>query len=345
MTTDSSIHIDSSATLPDGYTQRALTVDDAEAAAHLHNVAYQARGEDETFTAEMFLRWWEDPHWDMATSSQVFFNPQGEMIGYLIESHYYNPTHPNIGWELIIDDQWQTVLRVMMAWGEQHALPALELCQPEERFAPATGCNAETPEQTFLESLGYAATRYFYRMGITFQEAPTAQDLPEGFTLKTFQYPADLEALAMAQDDMWRDHYGYIEHPSSEIISRWKDRVEKTPKFDPTMWYIATDNATGEIAGLVLCDPEDETKTDQGYIGIVGVRRAYRKRGLAQTMMSQAFAEFWRRGQKTVCLGVDGSSITGATRLYERVGMSVVARYVRMEKEMRPGVERMNVGH
>ncbi len=72
------------------------------------------------------------------------------------------------------------------------------------------------------------------------------------------------------------------------------------------------------------------------------MKRAYRKKGLAQAMLTHAFAEFWKRDQKTVGLGEDASSPTGATRLYERVGMTVAERYVRMEKEMRPGVERMN---
>jgi mycothiol synthase len=345
MTMDFSIHIDSSATLPEGYTQRTATFEDAAAVAHVVSTSYQSHGEDDTFTPELILRRWQNPDLDLAADSQVFFNSQGEMIACLILWYHRNPTRPWLDWEMGIDDQWQSVLRVLIAWGEHRALQALALCQPEECFAPVTDCYAETPQQTFLESLGYRGIRYFYQMGVTFQEAPTPQSLPEGFTLKTFDYPTELEALAVAQNEMWLDHYGYISRPVTEAIEMWKTIIENDPRFDPTMWYIATDNATGEIAGLVLCDPEYATNADQGFISIVGVRRAYRKKGLAQAMMSQAFAEFWRRGQKTVCLGVDAQSPTGATRLYERAGMSVLQRYIRLEKPLRPGVERMNTGN
>ncbi len=175
-------------------------------------------------------------------------------------------------------------------------------------------------------------------------EAPTVLDLPEGFTLRSFDYPAELETLIAAKDDMWQDHYGYIKRPLADIVADWRHGIENDQKFDPTMWYVATDNASGEIAGLVLARIEDFTNEHEGYIQIVGVGRAYRKKGLAQAMLTHAFADYWQRGQKTVCLGVDASSPTGATRLYERVGMSRVRRFIRMEKEVRPGVERMNTG-
>lgn len=235
-------------------------------------------------------------------------------------------------------------MRVLVAWGEQRTLQSLERCEPDERLAPITFCHAGSVNHIFFELLGYQPIRYSFHMGITLQEAPSVIPVPAGFTIKTFDYPAELEAVVIAQDEMWEDHYGYVSHPLAERLEDWTQFIANDPKFDPTMWFVAVDDATGEIAGLVLCELEAATKPDEGYISIVGVRRAYRKRGLAQAMLTHAFAEYWRRGQKTVGLGVDGSSLTGATRLYERVGMTITKRYSRLEKELRPGVERMNTG-
>jgi mycothiol synthase len=340
MTSDSLTQIDSSAGLPAGYSQRAATLEDAADIARLFCEASDARGEDYVVTSEEITRRWQYPLWDIVTSSQSFFNPQGEIVAHVEVWNHHDPTHPWINWEMLIDDHWEAVLRVLMAWGEQKTLRALERCQPEERFAPVTDCSEGTPQHALLTSLGYRNIRHFYHMSITFQAAPVVQGLPEGLTLRTFDYPADLEAMAIAQDEIWQDHYGYVARPQAQVIAMWKDRIEKNSRFDATTWYLAIDDATGEIAGLVLCDPREPTKPDQGYINIIGVRRAYRKKGLAQAMITHAFAEFWRRGQTTVTLGVDASSLTGATRLYERVGMSILYTSVRMEKEMRPGVER-----
>ncbi|MEO8247502.1 MAG: GNAT family N-acetyltransferase, partial [Chloroflexota bacterium] len=50
-----------------------------------------------------------------------------------------------------------------------------------------------------------------------------------------------------------------------------------------------------------------------------------------------SFGGFWERGIRTVSLGVDAGSLTGATRLYESVGMSVEQAYDRVEKVVREG--------
>jgi mycothiol synthase len=331
--------------LPDGYTQRPAVLSDAEAVARVYTAAAQSRGESEIYTAELITNRWQNPACDLPTSSQVFLNAQGYIIACLSLWDELNPTHPWMEWEVMPGEHWHTVTTAVLAWGEHRSQQTMARCQPDERFSPMMGYNAALSDDVaFVESLGYQRARYFYRMAITLQEPPMVQAMPEGFTLKTFDYPSELEALVIAREEMWQDHYAHIQHPISELIEGWKYGIEMDPKFDASMWFIATDNTTGEIAGIVLCRIEDPTKAEQGYIHVVGVRRAYRKQGLAQAMLTRAFAEFWNRDQKTICLGVDASSPTGATRLYERVGMTPVHQYVFLEKEMRSGVERMNAG-
>jgi ribosomal protein S18 acetylase RimI-like enzyme len=48
----------------------------------------------------------------------------------------------------------------------------------------------------------------------------------------------------------------------------------------------------------------------------------------------QAFKEFHARGFREVGLGVDAASLTGATRLYESVGMRVTAQFDIYEKQL-----------
>jgi mycothiol synthase len=71
-----------------------------------------------------------------------------------------------------------------------------------------------------------------------------------------------------------------------------------------------------------------------GWIASLGVRKPWRKRGLGLAILLRTFHEFYARGERSVGLGVDSENQTGATRLYERAGMHVVAEDVVWEKEL-----------
>ena len=76
-----------------------------------------------------------------------------------------------------------------------------------------------------------------------------------------------------------------------------------------------------------------------GWIPTLAVRKPYRRRGLGQALLQHAFRALQARGVQRVGLGVDAKNKTGATRLYERVGMHVDQETVHYEIELRPGRE------
>jgi hypothetical protein len=45
--------------------------------------------------------------------------------------------------------------------------------------------------------------------------------------------------------------------------------------------------------------------------------------------------EFYKRGMKTIGLGVDASNPSGTTRLYQRAGMVVASEFITYDKELR----------
>ena len=64
------------------------------------------------------------------------------------------------------------------------------------------------------------------------------------------------------------------------------------------------------------------------------MRRPWRGKGYAKALLLHTFREFYERGMPRVTLGVDAESPTGATHLYERVGMHVEAENVVFEKAL-----------
>jgi ribosomal protein S18 acetylase RimI-like enzyme len=92
-----------------------------------------------------------------------------------------------------------------------------------------------------------------------------------------------------------------------------------------------------EIAAVCLCRPTSHDDPDMAWVNTLGVRRPWRRQGLALALLHDTFGHFYRDGQKRVGLGVDASSLTGATRLYEKAGMHVSRQYDTYEKELRSG--------
>jgi ribosomal protein S18 acetylase RimI-like enzyme len=74
-------------------------------------------------------------------------------------------------------------------------------------------------------------------------------------------------------------------------------------------------------------------------VEVVGVRRPWRKQGLALALLQHAFAEHYRRGIREIGLSVDAESLTGAPRVYARAGMQVAQNFVIYRKELRAGAD------
>jgi ribosomal protein S18 acetylase RimI-like enzyme len=109
----------------------------------------------------------------------------------------------------------------------------------------------------------------------------------------------------------------------------WWEMRSNDPQFDPSLWFLVRDG--DEIAAINRCEGG---RHGGGYVGLLGVRKPWRKRGLGKALLLHAFREFRDRGYDRATLGVDSENPTGATRLYESVGMHVETTFVTFEKEL-----------
>ena len=176
---------------------------------------------------------------------------------------------------------------------------------------------------------GYSPLRYYWRMEIDLTAPPAPANFPEGLELRPFVKEEHADAVLDAQNESFRDHWGH--HDLS--FEAWAPRKFGRQDFDPTLWMIAWDR--DEIAGF----SQNRYRQGIGWIGTLGVRCPWRKRGLGEALLLHSFAEFYKRGTSTIGLGVDAQNPTGATRLYQKVGMRPVSEFVFYEKELRPGRE------
>lgn len=169
-----------------------------------------------------------------------------------------------------------------------------------------------------FEQRGYREVRRFYDMAIELDALPPAGDI-EVATLQEGEEQAFYAALEEAFQDHWEHH--------SADFDEWWSRHSGHAGFDRSLWFVVRDD--GEIAAVCR---NEANRNGGGYVGAIGVRRAYRGKGYAKALLLRTFREFYDRGMPRVTLGVDAESPTGATHLYERVGMHVELEHVVLEK-------------
>jgi mycothiol synthase len=200
-----------------------------------------------------------------------------------------------------------------------------------EAFARAEGASkifAAAPEpdaeaRALFESHGYREVRRFYEMAIELTEEPSEPALPSGLVmdeLRDDEYEAFYEAL----NESFAEHWEWHQTPYEEWLEhrRGQHRDEHGP-----VWFVVRDG--DELAAVTR---NDASVAGGGYVGAIGVRPAWRGKGLAKALLYRTFAEFWRRGTTRVTLDVDAQNATGAVALYERVGMHVDTCGVAFEK-------------
>jgi ribosomal protein S18 acetylase RimI-like enzyme len=177
-----------------------------------------------------------------------------------------------------------------------------------------------------LRRRGFKSIRHSFRMSIELDADVPDPVWPDGIRLRTFR-DGDARAFYEAGNEAFADTWEPID-PSFEEWSHW---VLDTPSFDPDLWFLVEDGA--EAAGFAICKvhPGD---AQLGWIPILGVRKRWRGHGVGRGLLLTAFGAFRARGLSRAGLGVDAENPTGATRLYESVGMQVVDRFELYEMDV-----------
>ncbi|MFP4320836.1 MAG: GNAT family N-acetyltransferase [Anaerolineales bacterium] len=328
-------------TLPTGYTLRPTTWDDLAAVVDMLNAWSQDRYNQDRFTPELIRMEWETPNWSPETHSRVIVTPDGDLVGY---AEVWDTADPPVNvwtWARVHPAyEGRGIGTVLRAWIHARAQEAIDRCPPEARVTYKAGVDSkDAAGLQLLESLGMQHTRYFWEMRIDMAEAPPAPQWPMGISVRTYNHAEDVDAALSAVIDAFRDHYGFVERTWEAELERWNHWIESDPERDDSVLFLAVDDANGEVAGVSLCRNKGWDNPDVAHVSTLGVRRAYRRKGLALALLQHSFGVFWERGRPSVTLGVDADSLTGATRLYEKAGMYVEQRFAQYEFELRPGVE------
>jgi mycothiol synthase len=183
--------------------------------------------------------------------------------------------------------------------------------------------------RSVVEADGWRPVRQSYQMRIELSDELPEPEWPAAVAVRTMQAGEAEERIYEANNEAFNNHWDFRPQP----FAQWRSDAFGRDEFDPTLVWLAEEG--DELAGFSANSWHFSGDPEFGWIGILGVRPLWRRRGLATALLHQSFQDFRRRGAKRVGLGVDAQNTTGAVRLYERVGMHVARRNDTYEKELR----------
>jgi len=291
---------------------------------------------------------WSHRFVPFSSEKVVAVNGHNQVIGYAC----FTSSDHNIVAETggaVHPDHWnQGIGTALLQWAEERAHETGRLAPVGARTVlQASPYEMETDLITLLKERGFSVVREWVHLMIELTEPPVVRALLPGLTLLTMDLDNDWDIVGPAMDEAFADHWGSLPeellgNESSTNTEKSGEEMPEQPSDDsysnaPGYCFIVLDGNT--VAGGILCNAKLVERNDTGRVGSIFVRPAYRRRGIAQTLMLTAFEAFWKNGFRRVITDTDADSFTDSTRLYKGLGMRPYRSEFTYEKEIRPGKE------
>ena len=317
------------------FVARALCRDDVPALYELLIAVEQADMRELVQTLEDLQREFDDPWSNPEVDSLAVFASDGQLVGFartfqnprpegevrcflMIEIH---PAHRDAGLEAALLD-----------WAEERGRQRLLLHTDGTARVLRCGIqDTQTQQQALLEQRGFDVVRYFYRMQRDLTAPIPAVQLPVDLALRVYT-PELSEAVLAAFNESFRDHWSFDPVTGED----WRQFFIERSSFRPDLTYVVMDGA--EVAGFsfngVSLEENARRHTSEGWVDVLGVRRPWRKRGVATALLCASMHAFKAEGLQHAMLGVDTENPSGALRVYERVGFRPVKSFIQYQKVM-----------
>jgi len=324
--------------LPEGMTAQPMTretVPSAVETMNAHNLWLEGIA---TESVEEALAMYAQPGFNMETDTLLVTLPGGKVVGI---AEFWDTVAPHVrpfGWARTHPDFFgRGIGTYLREWLEARAAQILPSAPEGARVSLLQSAQGnDSLGIAFLQAAGYTEVRHFYNMRVGFDAPPPEPELPAGFTIRAMA-EGDEHAFFYASWEAFKDHWGVVPTTFEAEYERRMARIKADPHFDRSLFFGLWDGS--EVAGICFNKLTTAEDPEMAWVNTLGVRRAWRNQGLGQALLLHSFGEFYRRGKRKAGLGVDATSLTGATRLYEKVGMRVYREFVQYEKVLRDGKE------
>jgi ribosomal protein S18 acetylase RimI-like enzyme len=169
-----------------------------------------------------------------------------------------------------------------------------------------------------LSRRGFRVVRSSSTMEIDLRRSTDEPAWPAGLASRPFRRGEEREVYD-AYVDAFADHWGFVPESFADWCT-WN----LAPNADTSLWRLVEDGR--KVAAVCLSQPSRSDDRSLGWIGILAVRRPWRRRGLARALLLESFELLRSAGRVRAGLGVDSENTSGALALYESVGMRSTSR-------------------
>lgn len=289
---------------PTGFAVRPGTIEDAAAVAELMVVFERAHVEEpDLVDAAEIAGWWSRR--DLTHDILLAHDADGTLAAYGMVKEEQEVldldvfVHP--------DRKGHGLGTFMLEWAEREA------ADRGKTVVRTSGVTADVHAAPLIEGRGYAPVRRFYRMLVDLDAPPPAPVWPEGFTVSAFA-PGEEAIFHRVTDEGFAEHWGHV----SRSLEEWGHSVFGRGWWDPTLAFLVREGEEPAAAAV------NALRFGAGWIGTLAVLKPWRGRGLGRALLLHSFDALYGRGEHRISLAVDAGNETGATHLYESVGMRVV---------------------
>jgi mycothiol synthase len=292
-------------TVPEGFTVRPMAAGDEAAVAELMNTFDRwFLDEPDVVDPDEITGWWV--RLELERDSRLYLQAGENVVG---AATVHDRGEDYLDLDAFVHPEWtgRGLGAAMVDWLEEEA------GRRGLAVARTSALAADEPAVRLLAARGFAPIRHFYRMAIDLDAPPPEPEWPAGFEVSTFRPGEDEEVLHAVTEEAFAEHWGH----EARDLDAWQRTVFGAPWWDPSLVYLVRQGDE------VVAAEVNSVRFGAGWVGTIGTLKPWRGRGLGRALLLTALGEFYRRGESRVRLAVDAGNETGATQLYESVGMRI----------------------
>jgi mycothiol synthase len=252
------------------------------------------------------IRIWEDTTGRISGYADIYLE---DSSGEKQEAYFFIRVHPDFHTSELPDQ--------IMKWGEERLKTVAA-----SKNLPAEFNSFAREEDSFtrgvLERSEFKTVRYFFRMARDLSQPIPELEFPVGYTVRAVSTEEDIEKWVGVFNQSFIDHWNH--HPTT-VEEHKHYLTEKDYRSDIDLVAVAEDGTFAAFCHCKIDTNANETRgVKEGWIGVLGSRRGYRKFGLGKGMLLMGMRKLKEVGMETAILGVDAENPSGALGLYESVG-------------------------
>lgn len=274
----------------------------------------------EVLGEEDLIDQFELSHFNPATDARLALDRDGIVVAYGTVEHVPNPRQDRVLLEGAVRPDWRGrgVGTALIGWQVERGLVV-----GAGRGTNAPGWLELTAEQedehrsALFAEQGFHPLRYSLEMRRPLCEELPAPVVPAGLRIVPFDFRLD-DTVRAVRNETFADHWG------STVIDKetWGTWVTGNRDFRADVSFIGLerDDVVGYAINALHPDDWPGLGFTEGWTHHLGVRTAWRGRGVATALLGATLIAFSREGLDFAALDVDAENPTGALALYEGAG-------------------------